>query len=274
MNSSSDELKSYVTKIVAAVATAVVLYGIFYIIDSVSSFAYLYEVIPFIWLVFRLFLAAVVIYVGVMAYKVSRSVLKMSGSYSKKIMFPRKRVFSLVLLMMICISIPVVISRYVPLSLTLVFRPYSGQLVYEEWLAGYFGYADDYSYKGVQILDAIDLQTLSARAEAREYDVIRGNDTTTYYYADNKTYHYIRTPKVAIRHIIILEEKKSVTFTVTAYNEGFVKINVESKYFLNTHWIRGIFAQMFFDIGLPTAKIWRYTIIENWIGTVANACMQ
>lgn len=150
--------------------------------------------------------------------------------------------------------------------LSFYFRPYYGELIYEEWLAGYYGYADDYTYMGVRITDAIDLQKLSTRAQARGYDTTLGYDITTYYHTSNKTAQYIKTPRVTIKYVITFEENKSATFTVTAYNEGFVKIDVESKYFLNTNWIRLIFAKMFFDMGLPTISIWRFTITENWIG--------
>jgi len=137
------------------------------------------------------------------------------------------------------------------------------ELIYEERLVGYYGYAADYTSMGLRIANAIDLQILSTLAQARGYNTTLGYDTTTYYYTSNKTAQYIKTPRARIKHVIILEVNKSVTFTVTAYNEGFVKINVESKYFLNTNWIRLIFAKTFLNFCLPIIGIWKFTITEK-----------
>jgi len=268
LNSFSNELKVYATKILVVAAIVLVVYSIVYIADLFSSYFYLYEYIPYIWLVFRLFLAVLIIYIGAIIYKISRVVSKTGTSSLRNLVSLRKKPFSFVpLMMMLCISVPLLISLFVSPPLAELNRPYSGQLIYKEWLAGYFGYADDDTYMGVRITDTIDLQTLYTRAQAHGYDVIYGYDVTTYYYTTNKTAKYEKTPKVTIKQVIVLGENKSVTFIVTTYSEGFVKINVESKYFLNTNWIRGTFAKMFFDVGLPTIGIWRFTIVENWIST-------
>lgn len=269
MNSSSGELKAYATKILVAVAIVLVLYGIFYIADLFGSYLGRYEYVSIIWLIFRLFLAVAIIYIGTITYKFGHVVSKISMGSSRNILFFKKKwSFFVLSLMILCISIPILILFYASPLLAEYYCPYSGHLIYEDRLAGYFGYADDDTYLGVRIADTIDLQTLYTRAQAYGYDVIQEYDVTTYYYTINRTVRYEKTPRVTIKQGIILNENKSVTFIISAYNEGFVKINVESKYFLDTNWIRGIFAKMFNDIGLPTIGIWKFTIVENWIGTV------
>lgn len=375
MNSSSSELKAYATKILVAVAIVLVLYGIFYIADLFSSYLYLYEYVPLIWLAFRLFLAAVIIYIGVMMYKIGRVVSKISTSSLRNILSLKKKLSLFVPLMMIlCISIPLLISFYASPPLAEYYRPYNGQLIYEDRLAGYYGYGDGI-HTCVRITNTIDLQTLFTSAQAHGYNatykpatiglssseeycsVLRTSDSIDIYYnrGGNETsfdyavptwtlidchyktledwfesrlreffphltdeecsdfakrlasgYHTIKIsgspdwesvknylgafsdvhsvpigyvfeyysrgrigyeiPSVTIKQAMILNDNKSITFIVSANSRGFVTINVGSKYFLNIDWIREIFAKMFFDIGLPTAGIWKFTIVENWIG--------
>lgn len=377
MDSSSSELKAYATKILVAVAIVVVLYGIFYIADLLSSYLYLYEYVPLIWLVFRLFLAAAIIYIGAMMYRIGRVVSKISTSSLGNILVLKKKSSLFVPLMMILsISIPIFISFYASPPLAEYYPPYHGQLIYEDRLAGYYGYGDGI-HTCVRITNTINLQTLFTRAQAHGYDttykpatislssseeycsVLRsiksidiyynrgGNETLFDYVVPTWTlidchyktpedwfesrlheffphltdeecssfakrlasgYHTIKisgspdwesvknylggsgyvhcvpidyifeyyskgrigyeTPSVTIKQAIILNENKSVTFIVSANSRGFVTINVKSKYFLNINWIREIFAKMFFDVGLPTVGVWKFTIVENWIGTI------
>jgi len=76
---------------------------------------------------------------------------------------------------------------------------------------------------------------------------------------------FYNVPFVNIRRTIILGIGKTATFTVSVNDKGFATIGVNSKYLLNTHWIRAVFVWMFFDIGLPTDTIRKFRILENWI---------
>lgn len=76
--------------------------------------------------------------------------------------------------------------------------------------------------------------------------------------------HY-SVPSAMIKRTIILGIGKSVTFTVSVNDRGFAKIKVNSKYFLNTDWIRAIYVWMFFDIGLPVDTVRKFKILENWM---------
>lgn len=71
-------------------------------------------------------------------------------------------------------------------------------------------------------------------------------------------------PSVTISKEITLIWNRSVVFIVSANGLGFVQVSVNSKYMLDTNWIRGVLAKMFLDIGLPADAITKYSIYENW----------
>ena len=90
---------------------------------------------------------------------------------------------------------------------------------------------------------------------------IRTSSITEYYSKGRIGYE---TPSVTIRQTTILEDNKSVTFIISANSQGFVTIYAETKYFLNINWIRAVFAKMFFEVGLPITGIFKFTLVENW----------
>lgn len=75
---------------------------------------------------------------------------------------------------------------------------------------------------------------------------------------------FYNVPFVNIKRSIILGIGKTATFTVLVNDRGFARIGVNSKYLLNTNWIRAVFVWMFFDIGLPIDTIRKFRILENW----------
>ena len=82
------------------------------------------------------------------------------------------------------------------------------------------------------------------------------------YYSNGKiTYG---APSIVIKHTILLEADKPVTFVVWMNGWGFVKIEVESEYLLYERWIRENFFTIFFDVGLPPDVIWEFTVEENY----------
>lgn len=70
-------------------------------------------------------------------------------------------------------------------------------------------------------------------------------------------------PSAIIKRTIILGIGKSATFTVAVNDKGFARIRVNSKYFLDTNWIKAVYVWMFFDIGLPVDTIRKFRILEN-----------
>ena len=72
-------------------------------------------------------------------------------------------------------------------------------------------------------------------------------------------------PSVTISKEITLIWNRSVVFIVFVNGSGFVELRVNSKYMLDTNWIREVFEEMFHNIGLPWYGIMKYSINENWM---------
>ena len=168
------ELKKYSTKILFVVAIIVVLYGIFYFIDQFSSYLYPREVIPFIWLLFRLFLAVAIICIGLMLFKMGRAVSKTSLDSSRMISFPRKKSSVILFLMIFSVSVPFFISFYTssPSGNYGYFPHYGGRLMTKDRFVGYYGQEKGNWRSTVRIANNVSLQTLFSRSQAKGYDSI------------------------------------------------------------------------------------------------------
>ena len=314
-------------------------------------------------------------------YKLVNLASKISTDSPRNILFSKKRLTLLIpSLGILCISIPILASLQFSSMPIWNYHPYDGELIYEDQIAGYYGYGDG-SHTCVQVTNNIDLQLLLTQAQACGYNVTyrrarggivhiggsprsyeefcrlsrsskkfdvrynaAGNETFDYavptrasldrdYRAPEdwfksrlheffpqltdkecsdfakllaSTYnsvsisgspdweaikrycgalsylscvpidgiyeHYSNgrieysTPSVTIKQEIVLERDKSVVFTVSANGQGFVTINVNSKYLLNENWIREVFAKIFLDLDLPVDGLSKFTTTENWIG--------
>jgi len=148
----------------------VILYGIFFFVDQFSSYTYQHEIIPIMWLLFRLFLAVAIICIGLMLFKMGREVSKTSPDSSKIISFPRKKSSAILFLMIFSVSVPFFMSFYIssPYGNHGYYPHYGGQLMTEDRFVGYYGYGSSSPTAGTG--GNISLHTLFSRSQAKGYD--------------------------------------------------------------------------------------------------------
>jgi hypothetical protein len=75
----SSELKSFITRIVTAVAIIFMLYGVFSIIDQATTYGEQYAVGFYLWVVFRFIVAIAVFYIGRLLYLMSKRYSSTNG---------------------------------------------------------------------------------------------------------------------------------------------------------------------------------------------------
>ena len=83
----SSELKSFITRIVTAVAVIFMLYGVFSIIDQATTYGEQYAVGFYLWVVFRFIVAIAIFYIGRLLYLMSKRYSSTNENGSKNSSF-------------------------------------------------------------------------------------------------------------------------------------------------------------------------------------------
>jgi len=84
-DSSSEKasVQKILTRIVSAVAIGIILYGVFLLINEVIRYSLRGVFIPFLWTVYQVILALIIMYVGILLYRLRKSIPTRQYSYIK-----------------------------------------------------------------------------------------------------------------------------------------------------------------------------------------------